>query len=530
MGKKITVIGMLGTVTDAAKSVPDRWNRWRPTVSIFQHEDFVPDKLVLLHDGKHQRVAEHVMDDVALVAPETECQLWQLPDGDPWDFATVYAALQDFALAYPFDTEREDYLVHITTGTHVAQICMFLLTEARYLPARLLQTAPWSRAVRFPGNRTIVDLDLSKYDQLAQRFEAERSDAASYLKGGIETRNAAFNAMIDRIEQVAIRSDAPLLLLGETGTGKSRLARRIYDLKKLRHAVDGDFVEINCATLRGEQAMSVLFGHKRGFGGSSTERRGLLRAADGGVLFLDEIDELGPDEQAVFLDAIEHGRFYPEGSDRPVETRFQLIAGASKDLRREVREGRFRPDLFARLNLWTFALPALKDRREDIEPNLEAEIQKLMRRGEDKISFAADAWRRYVSFAADPASAWTGNFRDLSASATRMATLSARGRITTAIVDEEIDRLTAQWAAVEDNDDLAILQDVLGADAAQTLDRFDQAQLAEVIRVCRHSKSMSEAGKKLFAQSRLKRKTQNDSDRVKKYLARFGLGWADVSA
>ncbi len=524
MSRKTVAVGFVGTVLDAGKA-SDRWNRWRPTVSLCQHGDLLIDRLELLHDRRALSLAEHLVSDIAHVSPETEVCLREVAIQNPWDFEEVYEKLQDFALAYPFDLDAENYLVHLTTGTHVAQICMFLLTESRYIPGRLLQTAPPRKREPGPGSYSIIDLDLSKYDRLAQRFETESENATSYLKGGVETRNADFNAMIERIERVAIRSGAPLLLLGPTGAGKSALARRIYDLKKARHVVSGRFIDINCATIKGEHAMSFLFGHRRGFAGMPTERRGVLREADKGVLFLDEIDELGLDEQAMILDAVEHGTFYPQGSDHEVTSSFQLIAGANKDLAVEVREGRFRADLLARLNLWTFKLPGLAERPEDIEPNLEVELRKLMSRGEDKIAFAANAWRRYVAFATDPASRWSGNFRDLSASATRLATLAPRGRITVGLVDEEIERLKTQWSAGESDSDFRLVADVMGEEAAAELDRLDVVQLAEVIRVCRRSASMSAAGKILFAASRTQRKTKNDSDRVKKLLERFGLEW-----
>lgn len=524
---KTVALGFVGTVLDAGKS-PDRWNRWRPTISLCQHEDLLIDRLELFHDQRSLNIAEHVKSDIALISPETEVCLKEVEIRNPWDFEEVYAKLQDFALSYPFDPETEDYLIHLTTGTHVAQICMFLLTESRYIPGRLVQTGPPKKRETVPGSVSIIDLDLSKYDQLSQRFEVERENATDYLKGGIETKNVAFNEMIERMERVAIRSDAPLLLLGPTGAGKSAMARRIYDLKKARHIVSGQFIDINCATVKGDHAMSFLFGNKKGFAGTPTERRGVLREADKGVLFLDEIDELGLDEQAMILDAVEHGRFYPQGFDRQVESRFQLIAGANKDLAVEVREGRFRADLFARLNLWTFSLPGLADRPEDIEPNLELELRKLMGRGEDKIAFAADARRRYIKFATDPANRWPGNFRDLSASATRMSTLSPRGRITAGIVDEEIERLKSQWSAGNTDSDFRVVAEVIGEEEANNLDRLDVVQLAEVIRICRQSASMSAAGKVLFAVSRKQRKTVNDSDRVKKLLERYGLKWTDI--
>ncbi len=125
------------------------------------------------------------------------------------------------------------------------------------------------------------DLDLSHHDGIASRFQQEQREAASFLKGGIETRNVTFNRPMDRIEQVAIATRDPLLLMGPTGAGKSRLARRIFELKKSRHTVKGDFVDVNCATLRGDGAMSTLFGHsKDAFTGALKDRPGLLRTAD----------------------------------------------------------------------------------------------------------------------------------------------------------------------------------------------------------------------------------------------------------
>src|ERR1700744_698036 len=103
---------------------------------------------------------------IAGVSPETTVDLRGLDFRDPWDFEEVYGKLLDFARAEPFDPEAEDYLIHITTGTHVAQICLFLLTEARYLPGRLLQTQPAKRDSDggAPGRWNAIDLDLSRYD------------------------------------------------------------------------------------------------------------------------------------------------------------------------------------------------------------------------------------------------------------------------------------------------------------------------------------------------------------------------------
>lgn len=521
------VIGFLGTTLDSGKGA-GRWEKWRPSVALCQQEDRVIDRFELLIVERFRSLAEYVAQDIRSVSPETQLNLHALDLGDPWDFESVYAALHEFASTYPFEPEHEDYLVHITTGTHVAQICLFLLTEARYFPARLLQTSPpRQQRAGDPGTASVIDLDLSRYDRIARRFSHEQAEQADFLKAGIATRNPAFNTLIERIERVALRSNAPLLLLGPTGAGKSALARRIYQLKHARHRLDGPLVEVNCATLRGDQAMSALFGHRRGaFTGAQSERQGLLRAADGGLLFLDEIAELGADEQAMLLHAIEEGRFLPVGADQEVASRFQLIAGTHRDLRSEVAAGRFRDDLYARINLWTFRLPGLAERREDLAPNLDFELERFAREQGSRVRFNTEARRRYLAFGSDPATPWRGNFRELGASITRMATLADGGRIGEADVDEEIQRLRAQWQTPQTNDGLDAL---LGSEAAQ-LDRFDRVQLAEVVRVCRAAPTLSAAGRELFAVSRQGKAQPNDADRLRKYLARFGLDWGRLQA
>ena len=223
-GAKRVVLGLLGTRLDA-DTRPDRWCSWRPSVAVCQQENLLVHRFELLHGPKEEKLARLVADDIASVSPETDVRTHPLVTKDPWDFEEVYAALHDFARAYPFNTEAEEYLVNITTGTHVAQICLFLLTESRHLPGKLLQCSPPARRHQQDpiGSYRIIDLDLSRYDRLASRFALDRKKATSFLKSGIETRNVEFNRLIDRIERVVIASSAPVLLTGPTGAGKSQL-------------------------------------------------------------------------------------------------------------------------------------------------------------------------------------------------------------------------------------------------------------------------------------------------------------------
>lgn len=552
MSKATVVIGLLGATLDVGRG-PKRWERWRPTVSVCQQADWHVDRFDLIVNPSHTTqasIAETIAADILTVSPETKVVRHAVPMANAWDFSEVFAALSEFADNYTFDLAANDYYVHITTGTHVAQICLFLLCETRMIPARLLQTSP----VHIDGGRTpeggnsVIDLDLAKYDRLAARFAKRITTSREQLKAGIATRNTAFNQLIDELEQVATRSKDPILLGGATGTGKSALAERVHALKKRQHQLTGDFVAVNCATLRGDGAMSALFGHARGaFTGATEARPGLLRKANAGLLFLDEIGELGLDEQAMLLTALEEKRFYPLGADKHVSSDFQLIVGSNRDLSREVRTGRFREDLLARIAVWSFHLPALAARREDIEPNLDFELTRVGAAIGVGVTMSRPARQAFIAFATGPEGLWPANFRDFGAAVRRMATLAHGGRIDEGDVARELTRLRQAWRHASTSSSIAtsgqaaaelsssamsmIPQvDAMLATRFAQLDRFDYVQLAEVLRVCAAAPSLSAAGRVLFAHTLSQRKTSNDADRLRKYLARFNLQFEDIAA
>jgi transcriptional regulatory protein RtcR len=175
-------------------------------------------------------------------------------------------------------------------------------------------------------------------------------------------------------------------------------------------------------------------------------------------------------------------------------------------------------------------LPGLARRPEDIEPNLSYELDRYAERHNSRVTFNKEAWERFLTFGVSPRALWTGNFRDLNGAVTRMATLARGGRITKDNVEEEIARLKVTWRGFADDgeEDNVIVNEVLDPETAGQLDLFDRAQLAIVLKVCRTCKTLSEAGRRLFSVSRIRRSRPNDADRLRKYLAKFGIQWTDI--
>lgn len=530
--KKKVIYGILGSRKDSAPGKVDRWTRWRPTIEICRQENLILDEYHLLYSRSEQSLMKVIVRDIELISPKTQVIPHLMEIQDRWDFVEVFEKIRQFTDAENFDPERFDYLVNITTGTYIEKICLFLLTKSRHFPGRLLEIAREGK--HSDGTYHIIDLDLTQYDQLSDRFAQDKLESTSLLKSGINTKNVVFNQMIDQIEKVAIKCRMPILLTGRTGVGKTRLAQKIYDLKKKQQKLTGKLVPINCATLSGDQMKSAFFGYVRGaFTGAISDRSGLLQLAHKGVLFLDEIGELGLDEQAALLHVIEEKTFYPVGSDDEKQCDFQLIAGTNRDLKMEVKKGTFREDLLARIELWTWRLPDLAERPEDILPNIEYELQRYFKETGNILRFNKDALTKYLNFAQSPQAVWTGNFRDLAASISRMGILSCDNRICLHDVDCEIERLIDNWRdpsqtknPTSSSEDL--LKRYLGPERLAELDRFDRPQLAEVIAVCHESANISEAGRKLFNNSRNRRRSVNDADRLRKYLAKFELAWDDL--
>ncbi len=227
-------------------------------------------------------------------------------------------------------------------------------------------------------------------------------DPASLLIG----QDSAINRIAHHAERAA-QVECTVLITGETGTGKEVWARLLHQLGP-RH--DKPFVPVNCAALTATLAESQLFGHEKGaFTGASGESLGVFRTAQSGMVFLDEVGDMPLELQPKLLRVLQEGEVTPVGASKPVKIDVQIAAATNRNLFRDVEEGRFREDLYYRLNLVELEMPALRDRREDIPQFVEYFSRKFAARYDQPIwKPDAETLNRFCEYR------WPGNVRQLS--------------------------------------------------------------------------------------------------------------------
>jgi DNA-binding NtrC family response regulator len=247
-------------------------------------------------------------------------------------------------------------------------------------------------------------------------------------------------AEVYEIATRAASSDATILLRGESGTGKEVLARAVHRASK-RH--EGIFSAVNCAALSAELLESELFGHEKGaFTGAMRTKPGRLEIAAGGTLFLDEIGELAPALQAKFLRVLQEREFERVGGTQTIKTNVRIVAATNRDLAAEITAGRFREDLYYRLNVVSVRLPPLRDRREDVPALLDHFLRRFeVASGRHGLHFSADAKQVLTAYA------WTGNVRELANVVERAVVLAIGDEMGLEVLPEEIVENLARPAA-----------------------------------------------------------------------------------
>ncbi|MCC6048186.1 MAG: sigma-54 dependent transcriptional regulator [Thermodesulfobacterium sp.] len=194
--------------------------------------------------------------------------------------------------------------------------------------------------------------------RLKEELERIKGDKVQII-----THNPTMKRILELARQIA-PTDCPVLILGETGTGKELLAMYIHQHSNRRDKI---FLAVNCGAFTEELLANELFGHEKGpYTGATSTKRGLLEVADGGTLFLDEVTEMSQAMQVKFLRFLQEKEFFRLGGTEPIRVDVRIIAATNRDIKKEIERGRFREDLYYRLNVMTFTLPPLAERKEDI--------------------------------------------------------------------------------------------------------------------------------------------------------------------
>ena len=318
--------------------------------------------------------------------------------------------------------------------------------------------------------RTAAELErtVAELEDLGRRLEEEnlylREEIAS--EHGFEEivgESDALLYVLHKVKQVA-PTDATVLIRGDTGVGKELIARAIH---RESDRAGRRFIAVNCAALPPNLVESELFGHERGaFTGADRRREGRFELADGGTLLLDEVGDLPAEVQPKLLRVLQDGEFERVGGSETLRTNVRVIAATNRDLRQDVNDGRFREDLYYRLEVYPITIPPLRDRREDIRPLVRNFVRQIAgRRGTRIDEVPAELMRRLEAYD------WPGNVRELQNVIERAVLVSTGGVL----------KLAEPLTAAEAPNDVA---PIITDRHWQTLEQLERQYIGEVLESC----------------------------------------------
>ena len=542
-------------------------NYWRPStalaLSLKKNENIIIDEYHLFYQPNLKDHQEDQKDGVVYIknaierlAGETikgetiKVILEKIDIGNGHDFQTVYSRLFDYFRKH-FNTSQADdrtkgtrYLVHVTSGSQAARMCLFLLAQNRWVPAECVQL--WTTRKDDPVGQCSITTLGSSPEEKSKLLQ----NSPETFGGIIETTDKDYSKTIAYIKRIADKTNEPILLLGDTGVGKSQIAKLIFDIRKesLKNkgdnisnknnewiTSDGAFKWVNCSGLDDALVNDTLFGHVKGaYTGADEKKEGLVKLANGGVLFLDEIGNLPMDTQGKLLTLIDEHKYNPVGDrGKPDDSKFLLICATNEWIPDLVEKGKFRRDLFERIRTWTFRIPNLKARPSDIDLNIDNLLNHFTKDYGPNIQFSSELSRQNF-LSAIKGMTLKGNFRELRRIIWRMATIATleNNIINDSIIQDEIERLENEqkWDnKTSSNQDQSppkrtpsrenlsekVWDFIIHQYDMSKINKIDLQQLRYVIEVCVRSKSGAEAARELFNAS------LKDGGNAADYMSRY---------
>ena len=558
---KNTIIALFDPQLDYISKCPNAREcaKWRPATALLsidklpivsryilvtpkEHLDAARRLVPLLEGGMqkliHARIKDSNKANAIISEIEVPVKIREIQYANIWNISTctenIKPILQDII------SEQTIFPKANKTGTAIGPkkptIIISLLgstaaaRSALYLTAKHLER----KSGRFQLN-FVKHLDYGKPTNSTQLWTGTDISATSngLLRQGVGTQHPAYARALDLLERVIQTSpDTRVLLTGPTGAGKSELGRLIISYMQ---ALYGDINTENCiiqniAAIAPTLIESELFGHEKGaFTGAISQKKGIFERADNGILFLDEIGELPLHLQVKLLTILDGNPFTRVGGTKPITSRFLLLCGTNKDWRKECAEGRFRLDLFERINTWHITVPPLKDRPDDIERALQRELGEWETAHKRKVTFAKDAREFFLDKAKQYA--WGGNFREFHTTFLHLALFSGKDGITKQAIEEEFDHKSSfDLQTIQRCNEMAFAGNTPSDKSNTTKSVYDLAEMARLacaLDVCRKCKTATEAGEILFAaraeSARRRRTGFSGASSLQRVFASFGL-------
>jgi len=390
------------------KGLIDQGEQPGPILSLLATRPF--DNIFLFDTPSTQRVTQETKNAISKLHRQSEIHVLEINLDDPTNYKEILRGLREHLPKIIEDFPSARFFVAVASGTPHMHACLVLLAASGEIPARVLHVRPPHFVTK--ENPLVSEVDLSSNEFPAVRFqsgpikaEGSEIDASSVrVQLGIVGDHPSMQRSLE-VGATLASSQVPILILGETGTGKELFARYIHRLSGRPRET---FITVNCAAIPEDLVESLLFGHKKGaFTSAIDDQVGKFDTANNGTLFLDELGELPLSAQAKLLRVLQDGLVEPIGQTKVHKVDVRVVGATNRDLRKLVRQGKFRKDLFYRLDVGEIILPPLRERRSDI-PKLALHIlDRLNGSLRQPKRLSAEALSRLQSHN------WAGNVRDL---------------------------------------------------------------------------------------------------------------------
>ncbi len=379
-----------------------------PILSLVTAKSF--GKVILFSTPRTAVITKDTGKAIGDIDKNTAVQIIDLELNDPTDYFDILHALRKHLKRIQEENNGASFFISTASGTPQMHACWLILASSGEIPARILHIRPAHFVTK--ENPLLTEIDLSSPEFPIIRFQVGKKvctegnlDLSTVISEfGIVAEHPKIQKVIETASLLA-PSDAPILIQGETGTGKEVIAHLIH---RLSSRAKESFVAVNCAAIPENLVESILFGHKKGsFTGAFSDQLGKFDIADKGTLFLDELGELPVAIQAKLLRVLQDGLVETVGDRKPHKVDVRIITATNKDLKKLIQHGKFREDLYYRINVGEIKIPPLRERKTDI-PKLALHIL-------DRVNSSIKKPKRLSQKALSRLQqhSWPGNVRDL---------------------------------------------------------------------------------------------------------------------